>query len=128
MNTESLLPLLLLITPFAIIFFIKAMVLYFFKIRRFWSAIGISVIINLITLAIIFYGVMSLLGNLNYEFNGLHLPAPVVFFLWWFSSVTEGFLLHLFFRQKQKRQLFAASIVMNALSYIFLYIFIINSH
>jgi hypothetical protein len=128
MNIESLVPFAIIITPFAIAFFIEALVIYFFKIKSFWAAIGFSLLINLITVTIIFYMVTVLLGQLNYEFNGLHLPIPVVLFLWWFSSVVDGLLMQLFFVNIEVKLLYRASILMNALSYLLLYIIIVNSH
>jgi len=128
MNTESLIPFALIITPFFLAFFIEGIVLYFFKIKAFWSSIGIAVAVNLLSLVVIFYAIMPLLGKLGYQFNGLELPVPVVLFLWWFSSIADGLLVLLFFKHVEKKRIFSASIIMNALSYLFLYIFIVNSH
>ncbi len=128
MNMESLRFLALLFAPFAIAFLIEATVIYFFKLKGLWVSIGLSVLINLITLAVIFFGVMALLGKLHYEFNGLHLPLQVVAFLWWFSSIADGFLFRLFLPKAQMGKAFAASIIMNFASYLFLYLFIVNSH
>ncbi|MDB5208394.1 MAG: hypothetical protein JWR72_3469 [Flavisolibacter sp.] len=128
MNIESLLPFLLIIAPFAIAFFTESLVLYYFRLQRIWGAIGIAVGINLFLLAIIFFAVMPLLRQLGYEFDGLYLHIQVVVFLWWFSSVADGLLLSLFLRKQDKARIFAASILMNFLSYLFLYIFIVNSH
>jgi hypothetical protein len=128
MNIESLLPFALLITPFILVFLIEGLVICFFKLKRLWPAFGTSVLINILSVVIIIYGIMALLGKLGYEFNGLDLPVPVIFFLWWFSTIVDGLLLQLFCRKAEKRKLFMASMLMNAFSYFFLYIFIINSH
>ncbi len=128
MNIESVRLFAILLAPFAIAFLIEALVLYFYKLKGFWMAICISVLINLVTIAVIFYVVMAVLGMLKYEINGLHLPPQVVLFLWWFSSIAEGLLLQIFLRKVEKKRLFSASIIMNALSYLFLYLFIVNSH
>ena len=128
MNIESLLPFLLIIAPFAIAFFTESLVIYYFRLQRIWGAIGIAVAINLVVLAIIFFAVMPLLAKLGYEFDGLYLHIQVVAFLGWFSSVADGLLLTLFLHKQNRSKIFAASILMNFLSYLFLYIFIVNSH
>ncbi|HZH67424.1 MAG TPA: hypothetical protein VEY10_21205 [Flavisolibacter sp.] len=128
MNAESLLPFLFIIAPFAIAFILEAIVLYYFRLQPVKRIIGITIAINLISVGIIFFAAMPLLAKLGYQFNGLNLPPQLVVFLWWFSSVVDGVTLTLFLRKHDKARLFMASILMNFLSYLFLYIFIVNSH
>ncbi|HEV7331054.1 MAG TPA: hypothetical protein VGN63_08455 [Flavisolibacter sp.] len=127
MTVESIYPFLLILLPFAIAFFAEALVIYFFKIRRFWASLGISIIINVLTLLLL-YGSSLLLGKLGYELNGLLLPLQVILFFWWLSVIVDGALLQMFSQKKEKSQIYVASIVMNTLSYLFLYFFITNSH
>ena len=127
MNTESIVPFLLIIAPFAIAFLIEAIVLYFFKLKSFGRSVIISFTINLFSLAVL-YGFGLLMGKLGYEFNGLRLPVQVILTLWWVSVIVDALLLQLFLRKAEKRILFVASIVMNSFSYLFLYFFITNSH
>lgn len=128
MNIEGIIPFLLIIAPFAIAFLLEAIVLYYFRLLRLGPSIGMAIAINLFCLALIVFAVMPLLTNLGYGLTGLDLPIQVVVFLWWFSSVADGLLLTLFLRREAKPKIFTASILMNFLSYLFLYIFIVNSH
>jgi hypothetical protein len=127
MNAESILPFLLVLLPFGIAFFIEALVIYFFRIKRFWRSLGLSLLINVLVLLLL-YGASLLLGKLGYEFNGLLLPLQVILFFWWLSAVADGLLLQFFLKTTNKHRVFLASIVMNALSYLFLFFFITNSH
>lgn len=127
MNADSMLPFLLIVTPFAIAFLLEAAVLYFLRIKRFWPAVGISVAVNLLSLAVL-YGSSLLLNKLGYEFNGLRLPLQVILACWWLSIIADGLLLQLFSPKAEKRMVYTASLVMNTVSYLFLYFFITNSH
>jgi hypothetical protein len=127
MNPESVFPFLLILLPFALAFVAEGLVIYFYKIRGFGVSLGSAIIINLLTLLLL-YGSSLLLGKLGYEFNGLRLSLPVILFFWWLSVVVDGALLKLFFRNVDGKQVYLASIVMNILSYLVLYFFITNSH
>ena len=127
MSTESIVPFLLIIAPFAIAFLIEALVIYFFKLTSFGRSVIVSFAINLFSLAVL-YGFGLLMGKLGYEFNGLRLPLQVILTLWWLSVIVDALLLQFFSRKAEKRNLFMASIVMNSFSYLFLYFFITNSH
>ena len=127
MNAESILPFLLILLPFGIAFFIEALVIFFFRIKHFWGALGLSLLINLLVLVLL-YAASLLLGILGYEFNGLLLPLQVILFFWWLSIVADGLLLQFFSKKTNKHRVFLASIVMNSLSYLFLFFFITNSH
>jgi hypothetical protein len=76
----------------------------------------------------VLYGSSLLMGKLGYEFNGLRLPLQVILMLWWLSVIADGLLLQLFNAKTDKRTVFTASLVMNSISYLFLYFFITNSH
>ena len=131
MSLESLTPLFILFAIFLIAFLIEALVIYFFKLKKFWASFGISVLVNLVSLTLIYYVAAALLHTLGYDvgkFNGLNLQLPVVAFLWWFSTVVEGLLLCFFFSKRELKKVFTASILMNFLSFLFLYVFIVNSH
>jgi len=128
MNVESLFPFFLLFTPFLFAFIIEGLVIYFFRIKAFWTSLGIAFLINLISIGLINFIGAFLLSKIGYELNGLDLPLRVVLFLCWFSVLTEGFMLQFLARGHDKKTIFLASIIMNALSYLFLYFFIANSH
>ena len=131
MNVESLLPFLLILAPFLAAFFIEALVIYFFKLKSFWASVGISIVINLISTTLVYYAAGAILGKLGYEigqFNGLNLPIQAIAFIWWFSVIADGLMLQLFIKAPEKHKIFIASIVMNALSYAFLHLFIEYSH
>ena len=131
MNFESLLPFAVFLGLFLLAFLIEALVLYFFKLKSFWGGFGLSVLLNLISLVLIYFVASALLGLLGYEvgnYNGLNPPAQVTAFLWWFSVVADGLLLLLFLRRQQPSKVFLASIIMNWLSFLFLYVFIVSSH
>ena len=130
MDVESFVPFLLILAPFAIAFFIEALVLYFFKLTSFWMGMMIIIFVNLVSLALIYFVGGPLLGKLGYagQFNGLNLPVQVIAFLCWLSIIADGLLLGIFLKKKEKKELFAASIVMNILSYLFLHFFIAYSH
>jgi len=131
MSIESLTPFLIVLAIFLIAFLIEALVLYFFKLKKFWASFGISVLVNLVSLTLIYYVAAAVLHALGYDmgkYNGLNLQLPVVAFLWWFSVVVEGLLLCFFFSRDELKRAFIASIFMNFLSMLFLYAFIINSH
>jgi hypothetical protein len=127
MNAENILPFFLIVAPFAVAFLLEAIVIYFFTIRRFWPGVGVAFLINLLSLAVL-YGSSLLMGKLGYEFNGLRLPLQVILMLWWLSVIADGLLLQLFNAKTDKRTVFTASLVMNSISYLFLYFFITNSH
>jgi hypothetical protein len=126
MNFDSFLPFILIVAPFAIAFFMEALVIYFFKLKKFWPAIGIAFFINLVSLAVLYAGSM-LMTKLGYEFNGLRLPLQVVLALWWLSVISDAVLLQ-FISRTEKAAVYRSSIVMNLISYFFLYFFIIGSH
>lgn len=131
MDVESFVLFLLLLAPFAIAYFIEALVIYFFKLRKFWASIGISLLINLLSLAVIYFIGAPVLGKLGYEigqFNGLNVEMQIVVFLCWLSILIDALLLQVFCRGQEKKRIFTASIVMNLLSYLFLHFFIVYSH
>lgn len=130
MNIESVVPFLLILAPFAIAFFIETLVVYFFKLTSFWAAFGMIILINLISLAVIYFAAGPLIGTLGYtgQFNGLDLPLPVIAFLCWLSIIIDGLLLSFFLKRKEKKQVFLVSILMNILSFSFLHLFIAYSH
>lgn len=128
MKVESLLPfLLILVKSLGIAFFLEALVIYFFKIKRFWPAVGTAVVVNFVAFLIVI-GTCSLIGKLGYEFNGLQFPVQVIVALWWISVITDALLLQLFARKTPQKTIYLSSIVMNAVSYLFLGLFIVNSH
>lgn len=126
MNLESLSPFLLLLAPFAIAFFMEALVVYFFRLKPFWLSVGLCFLINLLTLGVLYAGSV-LLSKLGYRFDGLLLPLQILLLFWWLSVVADGFFLFLF-SKKGKQIVYFCSLVMNSLSYLFLYIFIANTH
>lgn len=128
MNIESLVPFFLIIAPFLIAFFVESLVIYFFKLKPFWQSAGISIIINLLSIALVYFVASFILSRIGYEFNGLQLRLPVVAFIWWISVIAEGFLLLLFCRNQKREKLFQASLVMNTVSYLILYFIVTNSH
>jgi len=130
MNLESLDLFLLVLAPFFAVFVIEALVIYFFKLKGFWASLGLSILINLLSFALIYFAAAPLLSLLGYDlgkFNGLNLSLPVVFFLTWFSIITDAILLQVLNRQLDRKRIFIVSIVMNILSYFFFYFFIINN-
>ena len=126
MQFENYYPFLLILAPFAIAYLLEALVIYFFRLKRFWPAIGVSVLINLLTLLIL-YGSSLLLGKLGYQLNGLLLPLQVVLLFWWLSILTDGYLLQLLTKKAKNERIYLCSILMNTLSWILLYFFILNS-
>lgn len=127
MELESLRPFILIIAQtLGFVFLTEAVTIYFFKLKPFWPAVGIAIVVNLLAFVVLYGGAM-LTGKLGYEFNGLQLPLQVMLFLWWLSVLTDGLLLQLFVRHADKQRLFLTSVVMNTLSYLFLYFFVINS-
>jgi hypothetical protein len=128
MNIESLVPFLLILAPFAIAFLLEALVLYFSRLMSFWGSIGTSFLINILSIALVYFIASFILSRIGYEFNGLQLELPVVAFLWWISIIAEGLLLRPFTRGKDKNSVLVAAILMNTLSYLFFYLFVIYSH
>lgn len=126
MNFESLSPFLLLVAPFVAAFFLEALVIFFFKLRSFWTSVGLSFVVNLLSLVVLYIGSLFL-SKLGYGFNGLLLPLPLVSAFWWLSVVADGVLLSVF-SKRHKQTLYLCSILMNVLSYLFLYLFISYSH
>jgi hypothetical protein len=57
----------------------------------------------------------------------LRLPLQVVLALWWLSVISDAVLLQ-FISRTEKAAVYRSSIVMNVISYFFLYFFIIGSH
>lgn len=128
MNIESLLPFILLFSPFILAFIVEALVIYSFKLRPFLTSLGISVLVNLISIALIHFVASFILAKIGYELNGLNLQVQVLLFLCWFSIVVEGFVLQFLLKKPEKKKIFLASVAMNALSFLFLYFFIEYSH
>ena len=127
MNIQSIYPFLLIVAPFAIAFLLEAFVIYFSKIKRFWAGLGVSVVVNLLALVVL-YGASLLMGKLGYEFNGLQLPLQVMLALWWVSVIVDALLLRSFSKTIPLQKIYVSSIVMNTISFLFLYFFIANSH
>lgn len=131
MTIESFLPFLLILAPFLIAFTIEAAVMALYKLKSFWTCLGVSVLLNLISFTLLYFiasPILSLFGYNTANFNGFVLAPQAVAFLCWFSIVAEALLLQFFIRKAQKKSIFSASILMNALSFLFLYLFIVNSH
>lgn len=131
MNIESLLPFFLLLAVLLFAFAVEAAVMAFFKLKKFWPAVGVSLLVNLASLALIYFLAAPFLSLLGYDIgkpNGLNMQVQVILFLWWFAAVTEGILLSLFLRRQKKPQIFLVSVVMNTASFVFLYVFDIISH
>jgi hypothetical protein len=131
MDIETIAPFLLILAPFVIAFFIEALVLYFFKLKGFWVSLGLSILINLVSIAVIYFIGSPLLGTLGYEmgqFNGLNLQLQVVAFLCWLSIIIDGLLLQLLLRRQDRKRIYTASFVMNVISYLFFHFFIAYSH
>jgi hypothetical protein len=126
MNIVDLSPLLLLVAPFVLAFFIEALFIYFFGIRSFWTSVGVAFFINLLSLGVLYVGSL-LLSKLGYGFDGLLLPLQVVLAFWWLSVVTDGVFLSRFAKNRMQTA-YLCSLVMNFFSYLFLYLFITYSH
>ena len=127
MEFESIRPFLyIILQTIGFVFLLEALVIYFFKIKTFWTALGVSVLINILSFVVL-YGGATLTGKLGYEFNGLQLPLQVMAFLWWISVIADALLLKLLSRKAEKKDYFLPSIVMNTFSFLFLYFFVINS-
>jgi hypothetical protein len=126
MQIESYYPFLLVIAPFAFAFLSEAFVIYFFRLKPFWAAVGMGILINLLSLGVLYVGSL-LVGKLGYTLNGLQLPAQVTLFFWWLSVLTDGLLLQLFTKKATLDKIYLCSLVMNTLSWLFLYLFITNN-
>jgi hypothetical protein len=127
MAVQSIFPFLLFLLPFAVAFLMEAVVIYFFKLKGFWASVGLSVLINVITLGVLYVSSL-VVGKLGYVVNGLLVPIQVLLFFWWLSVIADGLLLQLFSSKAEKQRIYLASLVMNSISYLFLYFFISNSH
>ncbi|HYO22943.1 MAG TPA: hypothetical protein VER36_11100 [Flavisolibacter sp.] len=131
MNFESLLPLLFFLGIFLFAFFIEALVIYFSRLKTFWKSVGMAMLLNAISMAVIYFVAAPLLSTLGYQigqFNGLNLPVHVAIFLCWLSIMIEGAILRFFSRTATIERIFGASILMNILSFLFLHFFIAYSH
>jgi hypothetical protein len=126
MNFESILPFLLFVAPFVIAFFLEAVVIYFFKLKTFWVGMGVSFLINILSLGVLSFGVRMLSG-LGYAFDGMRFPVQAMLALWWLSVVVDGILFQ-FFIKKKKEVVYVASLIMNTVSYSFLYIMVASTH
>lgn len=126
MNFESLVPFLLFVAPFVVAFFLEALILCFFKLQTFWIGVGLSFLVNVLSLGMLSFGV-RLLSSLGYAFDGMLFPVQAILALWWLSVVVDGLLLQLFIKKK-KEAVYVASLVMNTVSYGFLYFMIANTH
>lgn len=124
MQVESYYPFLLVIAPFALAYFSEALVIYLFRLKRFWPALGIAVLSNVFSLLVL-YGCSWFLGRLGFPLNGLLLPVQVVLFFWWLSVLTDGLMLQLFKKDAPTEKIYWCSIVMNSFSWLFLYFFIL---
>lgn len=124
MNFESIVPLLLPVALILILFQLEALVLFFFKMKSFLGSLGVSALVNVMSLVVL-YGVGHYVVPLfGYDVNGF--PLPVVALLWWTSIVGEGFFLQLFIKKGDRARIFQAAIVMNTVSFLFFFLAIIN--
>ncbi len=123
---ESVYPFLLVVAPFAIAFLIEAVVIFLFRVKRFWPALGVSLAINILSLAALYLGSL-LAGKMGYALDGMVVPLPVLFFFWWLSVMADGLLLQLFTRGQNSERLFLCSVIMNTLAWLFLYLFIVTT-
>lgn len=123
MQLENYYPFLLIMVPFAIAYFAEALVIYLFRLKPFWAALGISLLTNFLSLAVL-YGSSILLGKLGYSVRGLQLPVQVMLFFWWLSVLTDGLLLQLLTKREELNKIYLCSIVMNSFSWLFLYMFV----
>lgn len=131
MNLESLLPLFILLAVFLLAFATEALVMAFFKLKKFLPAFGISVVVNLASLVLLYFFASRFLSVLHYDIgkpNGLNTQFQVMAFLWWFCTMTEGIFLSLLLRREQKEKVFLVAAVMNLASFVFLYVFDVISH
>ena len=124
MHVESYFPFLLILAPFAFAFLAEAVVIYLFRLKALGAALGLGLLINLLSMAVL-YGSVLVLGKLGYAVGGLQLPVQVVLFFWWLSILFDGLLLRLFTKNKTTEKIFLCAIAMNSFSWLFLYLFIL---
>jgi hypothetical protein len=119
----------LVLIPLALLFLlflIEALVIYFFKLKRFWASLGISAVVNLLSGVVLYFIGSFIVPKLGYEINGF--PLPVIALLWWVSVIVDGLLLQLVCRNREQKDVFLASLLMNSLSYLSFMLIVSNSH
>jgi hypothetical protein len=127
MELESIYPFLLLIAPLLIALLMEAIAIHLLLLKKFWAAVGIALVVNVLA-AVVLYGGSLLLGKLGYGLNGLAFPLQAILFFWWLSVVADGLLLELLVKDQPRQKIYFCSILMNAVSWMFLHVFIVNSN
>ncbi|HVT83725.1 MAG TPA: hypothetical protein VHD35_00915 [Chitinophagaceae bacterium] len=106
----------LLLILFAVIL-IEAVVMVLFKIGNFWKAFSHSSIVNIVS-TIVGYILINQLDPLSGKISSLE--QWLIFY--WVTVVMEGLLMMLLFTHTSKSKLWLVTVVMNLVSYVFLYL------
>lgn len=97
----------------------ETLVLFYFRLARFWNCLGISAAVNLATLvsAVLLVGLLAKL-----EVGSIDIPIGITFlFAFTLSVVLEFFILKLLIKNASGRQLLIPAVIMNLISGLILF-------
>lgn len=120
----------LLLLPFVVFLVVCALtgglIVYLFKINRFWPAAGQMLGISLVNTLIIFL-LWFLLSRMGYAVSVARFRAPVLLLSWLVSVFVEGGLLKLLNASQPLKAIFLASMVMNLIAFVVIYLVMLSS-
>ena len=102
--------------------FIEAIVMVLMKFNRFGKSLGDSVIVNIISLLLVFLSI-GILAELNV--GRIEIPVYLTFMgLYLVTLLGEGVVLKLLNKIKSWRNIFTVSAIMNLFTYVLLYLYV----
>ena len=99
---------------------LEGLIIYIFKIRKYWTAVGHALLVNIVSLMAGFL-VLPFFNNYDNDRVALIKFLSITFIV---TVIIEGILLKVLNKKIFWKSIFAAAIIMNLLTYIILYLII----
>jgi len=113
----------ILIVAMFVVILVEAGIIVYFKLNNFKRALAYSSIVNIASLAVGFVLVPALERRFHNEIEKESLWVWLLFFIT--TVLTEGLLLMLMIKKAPKQKVWLAVIVMNVITYLLLYLFVV---
>jgi len=113
----------ILIVAMFVVILVEAGIIVYFKLNNFKRALAYSSIVNIASLAVGFVLVPALERRSHNEIEKESLWVWLLFFIT--TVLTEGLLLMLMIKKAPKQKVWLAVIVMNVITYLLLYLFVV---
>jgi hypothetical protein len=121
---------LLLLLPVLLILFIllvEGLILYLFRIGKLMRSIGYAFVANGTSFLFCVF-VAGLVNLIGYHVSITSIPLPVLLLFCWLSIIIEAIIIKLLHRTTNTTQVFMASILLNFVTFLFFYLFLLFSH